>query len=128
MRARLLAIMLMLLPAAAFAQAYNGSVNTSPRGGAGGSIDTRVHTGIDTSTSSRAFSDDAKPPIDVQRFVGGRRDVGTTGGSVSVGQSVPSDTQIQSVPGYPQWGYGTVNGQRIIINRNNNTVGGVVDR
>ena len=64
----------------------------------------------------------------MQRYVGGRRDVGTNGGSISVGQAVPADTQIQPVPGYPQWGYGTVNGQRVIINRNNNTVGGVVDR
>jgi hypothetical protein len=126
MRACLLAAVLVLTPVAAFAQINTragGAVNTYGGGGAGAAVDTRANTGLNTSARPRGTSE---PPIEVRRYVEGHRDVGSAGGSLSVGQPIPGDTNIRPVPGYPEWGYGNVNGQRVIINRDTNTIGGVV--
>jgi hypothetical protein len=128
MRACLLAAVLAVLPGAAFAQintSAGGALNTYGGGGAGAAIDTRANTGLNTSARPRGGSE---PPIEVRRYVEGHRDVGTAGGSLSVGQPIPGDTNIRAVPGYPEWGYGTVNGQSVIVNRETNTISGVVGR
>ncbi len=128
MRACLLAAVLVVLPVTAFAQintSAGGALNTYGGGGAGAAIDTRANTGPNTSARPRGGSE---PPIEVRRYVEGHRDVGTAGGSLSVGQPIPGDTNIRAVPGYPEWGYGTVNGQSVIVNRETNTISGVVGR
>ena len=128
MRACLLVAVLVVLPVTAFAQintSAGGALNTYGGGGAGAAIDTRANTGLNTSARPRGGSE---PPIEVRRYVEGHRDVGTAGGSLSVGQPIPGDTNIRAVPGYPEWGYGTVNGQSVIVNRETNTISGVVGR
>jgi len=99
----------------------SGSVNTS----AGGPIDTRVGGSINGRVDTGGRKTDA--PRDVLNYVRGLGKPGgtPTGGGISVGDTVSGAT-VRSVPGQDNWGYAVVNGQRVIINRQTDTVSDIV--
>jgi hypothetical protein len=126
MRIILLATVLALAPAAAFAQ-VSGALNTSAGGSASGGVDTSVDTSAGGAVHQPSIggSNPNEPPLDVRRYIESHPAAPATGGgSLGAGDSLPNGATVREVPGYPQWGYSSNGGQDVIVNRSS---GAVVD-
>jgi len=127
MRIMIVAALVGFAPAASLAQ-VGGPINNS----AGGSYSGAYNGSVDTSTGgvfsqTPTGSNANEPPLDVRRYIEahpGAPPVG--GGSLGVGDMVPNDAVVRSVPGYPQWGYSSNGDQNVIVNRDTGTVAGTV--
>jgi len=98
-----LVLVLGMLPAPVFAQ-----------------LDTRLHDPV-AEANGNAYD----PPLDVRRYVESHGRGGGEG-SAELGAELPEGARVRSVPGYPQWGYSVLDGQRVIVNRQTGTVSGFV--
>ena len=103
MRMMILAMLLAMLPAPVFAQ-----------------LDTSVHDPV-AEANGNAYD----PPLDVRRYVESHGRGGAEG-PADIGDELPQGARVRSVPGYPQWGYSVLDGQRVIVNRQTGTVSGFV--
>jgi hypothetical protein len=107
------AAVLVLLPATAFAQmdtsAGSGPMDTSA---GSGPIDTRINTDLGAGGAA-----DSSAPRDVENFVRERSPPRATvgSGSVNVGDELSRDVELRRVPASPQYSYGVVNGERVIV-------------
>jgi len=125
MRAILFATALIFIPTAGFAQAVGGRIDTSAGRAASGPVDTSASSGINTRLPNRLIRPGTEePPPAVRDYVDSLRGP-RSGGSLAVGDALPDSTQLQSIPGYPQWGTAVVGGERVIVNRNTGVVSGV---
>jgi len=103
---------LVLLSAPAFAQMdTSGSSGPMDTSAGSGPIDTRINTELGSGGAT-----DSTAPRDVENFVRERRPGATIGsGSVDVGDELSRDVELRRVPTSPQYSYGVVNGERVIV-------------
>jgi hypothetical protein len=116
-------VAIVLWPVVGSAQ-VSGAIDTSAGGSVGGPINTQAGGSVDGRVGAGGLKNE--PPRDVLNYV---RGLGTRGGGtgsgVSVGDTV-TGAAVRAVPGNDNWGYAVVNGERVIINKQIDTVTDIV--